>query len=282
MAALRRVEVTMNKTRLAVLAVAAGSAGLAIYLAKDFIVRKTEIKTVEVNKVETVDVLVATKNLQMGERLVGGSTGWQSWPKSAVSALMITSVAQPDAKTKYETARARATIFEGEPIIDKKLVMPDENGFMSAILPKGMRAISVAVSAETGAGGFILPNDRVDVLLTRKLGDGSTKAAASETVLTNVRVLAIDQTFRPKSDQDKEFVVADKTATLELDPRQAEVISMAQDVGQLSLALRSIRENDGVPLAENVPKLSDKYTKGTQSNEMTIIRYGVPRRFTLN
>jgi len=268
----------MNKTRLAVLAVAAGSAGLAIYLAKDFIGRKTEIKTIEVTKVETVDVLVATKNLQMGEKLAGGSIGWQSWPKSIVSPLMITSAATPDAKTKYETARARATIFEGEPIIDKKLVLPDDNGFMSAILPKGMRAISVAVSAETGAGGFILPNDRVDVLLTRKF----EKAAASETVLTNVRVLAIDQTFRPKGDQDKEFVVADKTATLELDPRQAEVISMAQDLGQLSLALRSIRENDGVPLAENVPRLSDKYTKGTESNEMTIIRYGVPRRFTLN
>jgi pilus assembly protein CpaB len=269
----------MNKTRLAVLAVAVGSAGLAIYLAKDFIGRKSQTHTVEVNKVETVDVLVATKNLQMGEKLVGGSIGWQSWPKSMVSTLMITSATEPDAKTKYETARARATIFEGEPVIDKKLVLPDEKGFMSAILPKGMRAISVNVSAETGAGGFILPNDRVDVLLTHKVAD---IGAASETVLTNVRVLAIDQTFRPKGYEDKEFVVADKTATLELDPRQAEVISMAQDMGQLSLALRSIRENDGVPLADNVPKLSDKYTKGTDSSEMTIIRYGVPRRVTLN
>jgi pilus assembly protein CpaB len=116
------------------------------------------------------------------------------------------------------------------------------------------------------------------VLLTRKFQG----AAVSETVLTNVRVLAIDQRFRPKGDEDKEFVVADKTATLELDPRQAEVISMTQDLGQLSLALRSIRENDGVPLAENVPKLSDKYTRGTESNEMTIIRYGVSRRITLN
>ncbi|MGE3872739.1 MAG: Flp pilus assembly protein CpaB [Parvibaculaceae bacterium] len=272
----------MNKTRLAVLAVAIGSAGLAIYLAKGFIGQK-EIQTVEVNKVETIDVLVATRNLQMGEKLAGGSIGWQPWPKSTVSPLMITSEAKPDAKTTYETARARATIFEGEPILDKKLVMPDENGFMSAILPKGMRAISVSVSAETGAGGFILPNDRVDVLLTRKVDDGTNrKVADSETVLTNVRVLAIDQTFRPKGDDDKEFVVADKTATLELDPRQAEVISMVQDVGQLSLALRSIRENDGVPIAENVPKLSDKYAKGVESNEMTIIRYGVPRRVTLN
>lgn len=274
----------MNKTRLAVLAVAIGSAGLAIYMAKGLIGNKeTQVETVEVTKFETVDVLVATKDLQMGERLIGGSVGWQSWPKTTVSGLMITSEAQPDAKTKYETARARATIFEGEPIIDKKLVLPNENGFMSAILPKGMRAISVTVGAETGAGGFILPNDRVDVLLTRKVDDGSNqKTASSETVLTNVRVLAIDQTFRPKGDDDKEYVVADKTATLELDPRQTEVISMAQDVGQLSLTLRSIRENDGVPLADVVPKLSEKYANGTESSEMTIIRYGVARRITLN
>jgi pilus assembly protein CpaB len=273
----------MNKTRLAVLAVAIGSAGLAAYMAMGVLGQKQEVQTVEVNKVETVDVLVATKNLQMGEKLSGGSVGWQSWPKSTISSLMITSESEPDAKTKYETARARAAIFEGEPILDKKLVMPNENGFMSAILPKGMRAMSVTVSAETGAGGFILPNDRVDVLLTRKIDDGSNqKSSASETVLTNVRVLAIDQTFRPKGDEDKEYVVADKTATLELDPRQAEVISMAQDVGQLSLALRSIRENDGVPLADNVPKLSDKYANGNNSSEMTIIRYGVSRRVTLN
>ena len=269
----------MNKTRLIVLAVAIGSAGLAIYMAKGLVGKKKEIETVEVTKFETVDVLVATKNLQMGEKLVGGSIGWQSWPKSMVSPFMITSAALPDAKTKYEMARARATIFEGEPIIDKKLVLPNESGFMSAILPKGMRAISVSVSAVTGAGGFILPNDRVDVLLTRKF---QGKAAASETVLTNVRVLAIDQTFRPKGEKDKEFVVADKTATLELDPRQAEVISMVQDMGQLSLALRSIRENDDVPLAEIVPKLSDKYSKPTSRSQMTIIRYGVARRFTLN
>jgi pilus assembly protein CpaB len=274
----------MNKTRLAVLAVAIGSAGLAIYMAKGLIGKKqTQVETVEVAKLATVDVLVATKDLQMGERLIGGSIGWQSWPKTTVSSLMITSAAQPDAKTKYETARARGAIFEGEPIIDKKLVMPNENGFMSAILPKGMRAISVTVSAETGAGGFILPNDRVDVLLTRKVDDGSNKkSASSETVLTNVRVLAVDQTFRPKGDEDKEYVVADKTATLELDPRQTEVISMAQDMGQLSLTLRSIRENDGVPLADVIPKLSDKYMNGKESSEMTIIRYGVPRRFTLN
>lgn len=273
----------MNKTRLAVLAVAIGSAGLAIYMAKGLVGQKTQVETVEVTKFQTVDVLVATKNLQMGERLIGGSIGWQSWPKTTVSSLMITSEAQPDAKAKYETARARASIFEGEPIIDKKLVMPNENGFMSAILPKGMRAISVTVSAETGAGGFILPNDRVDVLLTRKVDDGSNKkAASSETLLTDVRVLAIDQTFQPKGEDDKEYVVADKTATLELDPRQTEVISMAQDVGQLSLTLRSIRENDGVPLADIGPKLSDKYANGTESSEMTIIRYGVPRRITLN
>ena len=274
----------MNKTRLVIMAVALGSAGLAAYMAMGLLGKKERrVETVEVTKYETVDVLVATKDLQMGERLAGGSIGWQSWPKSTVTSMMITSAADPEAKTKYETARARSAIFTGEVILDKKLVMPNETGFMSAILPKGMRAISVSVTAETGAGGFILPNDRVDVLLTRKVDDGSNqKAASTETLLTNVRVLAIDQTFRPKGEEDKEYVVADKTATLELDPRQTEVVSMAQDLGQLSLTLRSIRENDGVPMADVVPKLSEKYVEGTDSSEMTIIKYGVPRKVTLN
>src|SRR5262245_28941983 len=102
----------MNRTRLAVLAVAIGSAGLAIYMAKGLVGRQADVQAVEINKVDTVNVLVATKNLQMGERLIGGSIGWQAWPKSTISAFMITSEAQSDAKTKYEQARARAAIFE--------------------------------------------------------------------------------------------------------------------------------------------------------------------------
>jgi Flp pilus assembly protein CpaB len=98
---------------------------------------------------------------------------------------------------ELESARARTDLFEGEPVSDRKIIAPDAAGFMAAILPRGMRAISVRISAESGAGGFILPNDRVDVILISKNDGGGRPRTVSESVLTNVRVLAIDQTSRP-------------------------------------------------------------------------------------
>ena len=151
---------------------------------------------------------------------------------------------------------------------------------MSAILPKGMRAISVRVSEETGAGGFILPNDRVDVILTRKgASDGGVSTAESETVMTDVRVLAIDQTFR-QDEETNQVVVAKRTATLELDPQQAEVVSMAETAGLLSLTLRSIAENDGKALADVGPRLSEKYANSSSGADLTIVKYGFAKRYT--
>jgi pilus assembly protein CpaB len=271
--------------RLAVLGLAVVSAILAGFMAKGFMGRKQVAqKPVEINKVETVDVLVAAKDVTMGEKLAGGTVAWQPWPKKSITLPMITAEEAPDARTKYEQARARVAIFEGEPIIDKKLVMPGETGFMSAILPKGMRAIAVSVNVETVAGGFILPNDRVDVILTQKVDDGTTaRAVSSEIILSNVRVLAIDQLFTTtEKDGDKQFKVADKTATLELDPRQAEVIAQAQTVGQLSLALRSIAENDGIKVEDDKPVLAGKYLGGRDATEVMIIKYGKPSRVTSN
>ncbi|MGE3830484.1 MAG: Flp pilus assembly protein CpaB [Parvibaculaceae bacterium] len=275
----------MSKMRLAVLGLAIGSAVLAAFVAKGFMGKKQPVQKVEINKVETVDVLVAAKDVKMGDKLASGTIAWQPWPKKSITLPMITSEEDPDARTKYEQARARVAIFEGEPIIDKKLVMPGETGFMSAILPKGMRAIAVTVNVETVAGGFILPNDRVDVILTQKVDDANSnqRNVSSEIILSNVRVLAIDQLFtQTEGEGDKQFKVADKTATLELDPRQAEVIAQSQSVGQLSLALRSIAENDGVKVEDDRPVLAGKYLGGRDTNEVTIIKYGKPSVVTSN
>jgi pilus assembly protein CpaB len=267
----------MSKTRIAVLGLAIGSAVLAAYLAKGFINTKPKTEVVAVNTVPTNDVLVALKDVQMGDKLTPSHIGWQSWPEKSVTAQMITKANNPDALATMADARARVAIYEGEPIIDKKLVLPNQNGFMSAILPKGMRAISVRISEETGAGGFILPNDRVDVILTRKRDEGGL--TNSETVLTDVRVLAIDQTFR-QDEETNQVVVAKRTATLELDPHQAEVVSMAESAGQLSLALRSIAENDGKPLSDVGPRLSDKYANDTTGADLTVIKYGIAKRYS--
>jgi pilus assembly protein CpaB len=265
--------------RIIVLGLAIGSAGLAAYLANGFLGGPAQTVPVMVDNVATVKVLMASKSIPMGEKLTSGIT-WLDWPEKSLTSSMITMAAQPDALTKLGEARARVAIYEGEPVIEKKLVMPNDSGFMAAILPKGMRAIAVPIAVESGAGGFILPNDRVDVLLTRKMQNvQSDQAVVSETVLTNVRVLALDQTFRQEGDGEK-YVVATKTALLELDPKQSEIISMAGDQGKLSLTLRSIAENDGKALGDTGPMLSEKYTRGREGNDLTVIRYGVTRQYT--
>jgi len=269
----------MNKMRVIILGLALGSAAFAGILAKGVINRKPDKETVEINRVPMVDVLVASKDLAMGEKLIESTINWREWPKAGVSEAMITKDAVPDALEKYKQARARLPIFNGEPIVDRKLVIPGQSGFMSSILPKGMRAISVAISERSAAGGFILPNDRVDVILTRKVDEvaNGPKVVKSETVLSNVRVLAINQTYRQETNEDKVTVTEGKTATLELDPQQTEVITMVESAGELSLALRSIAENGDGGLRDTGPKLSENFKKKKRTREdgRLIVRYGV-------
>lgn len=272
----------MSKMRIVVLGLAVGSAAVAAMLAKGMIgPRTTETVQVEINKVPMTSVLVAAKDMIMGERLIDATVAWRDWPTANVVDAMITKEEKPDALAAYQNARARLPIYDGEPIVERKLVLPGSNGFMSAILPKGMRAISVGVSEHSTAGGFILPNDRVDVLLTRKLDDAKTgqKVINTETVLSNVRVLAINQTFRQEAGSDAVTVTEGKTATLELDPRQTEIISMVESAGELSLALRSLAESGDLGLGDAPPVLSDKYANmngaGKGGTDRVIVRYGV-------
>ncbi|WP_373505937.1 Flp pilus assembly protein CpaB [Aestuariivirga sp.] len=269
----------MNKARILILGLALGSAALAGVLAKGVIGKKSVKEVVEVNKVPMVQVLVASKDLALGERLGDAAINWRDWPQDNVGELMITKDSNPDALEKMKMARARLPIFSGEPIVDRKLVMPNEGGFMSAILPQGMRAISVAISERSAVSGFILPNDRVDVILTRKLDgpDGSGKVVRSETVLTNVRVLAINQTFRQEAGEDKVTVTEGKTAVLELDPQQSEVITKVEAAGELSLALRSIAEGGDSGVQDTRPVLSDAFkgSKKSADGDRVIVRYGV-------
>jgi pilus assembly protein CpaB len=151
----------------------------------------------------------------------------------------------------------------GEPIREAKLVNAKGSGFMAAILPHGMRAVSTLIRPETGAAGFILPNDRVDVILTRREGDNRGGGAPpSETILTNIRVLAIDQNIEEKAGQK---VMTGTTATLELSPAQAELLVQGQAQGQLSLALRSVTD----------ASQKDDSTEDTRRGGVNIVRFGV-------
>ncbi|MDP9136589.1 MAG: Flp pilus assembly protein CpaB [Pseudomonadota bacterium] len=264
----------MGRTRVIVLGLAIASALAAAYLAKGFL-GKPAAEVVEIKKIETGEILTAARDIAVGDRIDDASLAWTTWPADQISPLMISKSGDPEAKTKFNNGRARIQMFSGEPINEKKIVQPHDGGFMAAILPKGRRAISVRISAETGAGGFILPNDKVDVILTKKLSGGASggERQLSETVLSNVRVLAVDQTF--KQDEKGEQVVVGKTATLELEPAQAEVMAMAESSGQLSLALRSIAESDNAALGDDGPHLSEKYARGSSGSEITITRWGV-------
>lgn len=267
----------MSRKRLVTLVFALGSAVLAAFLARSFIGGKPVEQQAQAPKIETVDVLVAAKDIQMGQKLGQGTITWRSWPKDNVETSFITRDAKPDALTELEPARARLTIYQGETVLEKKLLRPGAGGFMSAVLPKGMRAISVSISSRSSAGGFILPDDRVDVILTRKIDAGGVSAVKSETVISNVRILAINQIFKQAADGEPVAVDNGQTATLELEPRQAEIVEQVQSSGELSLALRSIAESEGKSPDQISPELADKYAgKGKeQGGETRFLRYGV-------
>jgi pilus assembly protein CpaB len=195
----------------------------------------------KVAQIDTVDVLIANADIGMGRALSAQDLQWQSWPAAAGGSHFIRKSDRPDAIEQLVGSITRAPFSQGEPIRENKLIKAKGSGFMAAILPSGMRAVSTEISPETGAGGFILPNDRVDVILTRRDKEQEkatgVDAHTSETVLSNIRVLAIDQAVEEKNGQR---VVVGKTATLELTQRQAETLALSRQQGTLSLALRSL------------------------------------------
>ncbi len=254
----------MKFARIAVLAIAIIAGGTAAMLVGG---EEPPPPRVVEKQAPTSDVLVAGAEIGMGQVIGPDVLAWRPWPESGAAGF-ITRSAQPEAMEELKGAIARQPFVAGEPIRMQKIVKADGSGFMSAILPAGMRAVATEISAETGAGGFILPNDRVDVILTRKDDGGGDERYSSRTILTNVRVLAIDQRV---SEQDGEKVVVGRTATLELLPRQTEVLTLARQLGSLSLALRALVDSNPNGLAGGGPE----DTFGRAESSMTVIRYGI-------
>jgi pilus assembly protein CpaB len=219
-------------------------------------------------QLETTDVLIANSDIGLGTSVAEKELRWQTWPAAAAGQGFIRKTERPEAIAELAGSIARAPFLAGEPIRESKLIKAKGSGYMAAILPSGMRAISVEISPETGAGGFILPNDHVDVILSRrdKLAEKSAgvEVYASEVILSNVRVLAIDQTVEEKNGQR---VVVGKTATLELAPRQAETLALSRQLGTLSLALRSLVDSE-----KDKPESNDK--TGRRGN-VNVVRFGV-------
>jgi pilus assembly protein CpaB len=195
------------------------------------------------------DVLVASGDLQAAQVLTKENLLWQAWPQSAINPVYITRSSRSDAIDALIGAIVRNHMAAGEPIQEGNLT-PRHAGYLATILPTGKRAMAVRISAESTAGGFILPNDRVDVL------HSEGKNPVGRTILSNVRVLAIDQvvdntnkTNKTEKTENGKANVIGKTATLELDPAQAEILTAAQAAGSLSLSLRSAADNDDYHLS---------------------------------
>ena len=257
----------MHTARIIVLVIALSAGGIAAYLVSGS--DNKPVPAEPVAQLQTVDVLVAKSDIGLGQTVKPEDILWQTWPAATASNTFIRRSERPDANTQIAGSIARAPFIAGEPIREQKLVKADGSGFMAAILPAGMRAISTEISPETGAGGFILPNDRVDVILTKREKNadrpGAPDVVNSEVVLPNVRVLAIDQAPKEKDGQN---TVIGKTVTLELRPEQAETLARARQVGTLSLALRSIAD---INMVENKPD-ADAPKRGESVN---VVRYGI-------
>ena len=262
----------MKIARVAVLGVALAAGGVAAYLVSGSKPAPAPQVVQAPPSVQTEEVLIAAKDLSFGASIGDADMSWQTWPSNgAGKGIFIRKSENPNAMTDVKGSLVRGTFLAGEPLRRDRLVKGPTAGLMSTMLSSGMRAVSINIDSQgaTTAGGFILPNDHVDVVRTYR-DDEATKATGSDvvvtqTILSNVRVLAIGQNVQTKNNEP---VVVGSNATLELDPRQAELIILAQRTGQLSLTLRAMVDAN---------KPSDNLAAdSSDESALTIVRFGVP------
>ena len=265
----------MKRARIVVFGIALVAAAGAAILAKGFIGKPPKTKVVTTNKVDSVQVLVANKDLQLGDTIGGGDVKWTEWPREIASGSYIRRNQKPTAMTDLSGAIVRAPFLSGEPIREQKLIKASDGGIMAAILPAGKRAVAVKIDHPVDvAGNFILPNDRVDVILSRKIRTkgGRNESHVADTLLRNVKVLAIGTVIESKGDAK---TVDGKTATLELTPRQAETIALASIMGDIFLSLRSLTDSRPGLGETNDGREVLNQERGTS---VRLLRYGVKSR----
>lgn len=260
----------MGPARIALLAVAAIAAiGLAFIVRGMVTPQRPEALAAAPPPQPVVQVLVAKRELPIGTRLTPADLGWQPWPANALNAAFVTDGAAPALPAKmpdkavqkaaraandlvmpqgpiqaFEGAIVKEALAAGEPVVARKVVRAGQSGFMAVVLAPGMRAMAIPINAETAAGGFILPGDRVDVLQSRQDSSGGAKAMLTEVLMRNVRVLAIDQNIEPAKDSR---TIVGGVATIEVPAADVEVIARGKAQGEMQLALRSYADIGGPP-----------------------------------
>ena len=244
----------MPVMRLVILLVAMGAAiGAAL------LVRSMQNAPVPVQPIQTIEkvvtqtlqnveperrVLVAVEDLRVGQYLIPEHFAWQPWVGDGELPSFFVDEVQPNAVDDLIGAVVRTDMLAGEPFTPNKIAHPGTAGFMSAVLTPGMRAVAVEISSESAAGGFIFPDDRVDIVMVHnQIGPTGKTSKAVDTVLHNVRVLAIDGFYRPVQEGEGRVLTGSR-ATLELTKEDAIILMHAEEKGSLSLVLRSVGETD--------------------------------------
>jgi pilus assembly protein CpaB len=257
----------MKRGQVIALGLAAASGLGAVMMARS-LTRPAPPPPPVVEKVQTEHVLVARSDIGLGHVATEANFTWQEWPKDAVARSFITRQARPQAISDLTGTVARVPMTAGEPVNENKLVKPGEGGVLAALLKPGMRAVSIRIEEKTAVGGLVLPNDHVDVLVVRtsrnKTGEEQT---SPQTLLRNVRILAIGQTIESK---DGKRTVDGKTATLELSPEHAETLVHATSSGEFVLALRSVAD---IAAEGTVAPVR------TSTDAVRVIRYGTPSTY---
>ena len=265
----------MNRVQIAVLGVTIFAFGGAYILFNSGTSSVPQLVQIAA-KVDTDEVMIAKADIAMGTQIAETDYAWQAWPKAAISELMIKKSEGDKAIDDIKGSVTRASFLRGEPMRRDKLIKGPNSGYLSAVLPAGTRAVAINIDQAGGttAGGFILPNDRVDVIRVFRDDDESKvkgrEVTGVQTILANVRVLAIGQNVE---EQNGKKVVVGANATLELDPDQAEMIIRAERLagGNLFLTLRSLLDSGGKTVS-----LGD--LENGKSGGLTIVRYGAPQQ----
>lgn len=245
----------------------AGVCGLGAFFGVMSLVNRQPTVVREEVQTNTTQVLVAKTEIGLGQITAAENFAWKDWPESGLNPQYIKRSAKPNAIQDFIGAVARTPLFAGDPITTTKLVRAGDGGVLAAILPAGMRAISTRIREETAAGRLILPNDRVDVILTQKRRNrAGADDSVSDTLFRNIRVLAIGQLIEAKEGKK---LAEGNTATLELTPTQAEELAAANSKGEISLSLRSIAD---------MQKRDEPTAQKERSDTIKVLKYGVRTR----
>jgi len=280
----------MSPMRIIILLIAAGAAAGAAFLVRNMSqqpvapapVTAPPQQVTEVIEVPQTPVLVLTRDVAVGDLLYPTDFAWKEWPDETLNVNYFTQDVFPAAIEDLTNSVVRLSMVENEPVLPHKIVQKGEAGYMSALLTPGMRAVSVEISVDRASGGFILPGDRVDVHITTDVDvevDGVTESRPTTmTLMENVRILAIDQTFGEAT--GGQFAIG-STATVELYPEQARLLILAKRLGAVSMTLRSLQDfvEGGPTMARtdfliDVLPMDEVFEEGRDPDEVRIYRNG--------